>query len=165
MPQKLTVTKFFDHLACVMWVVGTGRDRVAVWLGSGGGVIIIFCIMLFHVLSHLEDYFFLWKINYFHKHTGKIHFIDTTLLRIMKILRNNNLKKWEIVDHKRIFNPVTGVCGLCTFGMYLIAFAPQKARRATLNKSAMLFCFCRNRRKMPPVKPNWTLIRLFESNY
>ena len=79
---------------------------------------------------------------------------QTTLSSLTHTLREENINyeiSWEIVENAKIFNPISGICALCTREKYLIAFAPEGA---TLNKRSELFSSCRHKRKMLLVKPN-----------
>ena len=60
-------------------------------------------------------------------------------------LKNENANfnlKWEIIGQAKLFNPVTGICALCTREKFLIAFAPEGA---TLNKRSELYASCRHK--------------------
>ena len=77
---------------------------------------------------------------------------QTTLSSLTHELRKNNTNfdiKWEIIDRAKPFNPVTGICALCTREKYLIAFDPAGA---TLNKRSELYSSCRHKEKMLLVK-------------
>ena len=70
---------------------------------------------------------------------------QTTLSTKYHELTNENVKfnlKWDIIEQARTFNPVTGICALCTREKFLIAFAPEGA---TLNKRSELYASCRHK--------------------
>ena len=69
----------------------------------------------------------------------------TTLSTKYHELTNENVNfslKWEIIEQALTFNPVTGICPLCTREKFLIAFAPEGA---TLNKRSELYASCRHK--------------------
>ena len=88
-----------------------------------------------------------------HKHTfNNEQANQTTLSSLTHELKNKNINfeiKWEIVDRAKPFNPVTGICALCTREKYLIAFEPNGA---TLNKRSELYSSCRHKEKMLLIK-------------
>ena len=66
-------------------------------------------------------------------------------------LKNVNFEvKWEIIDKAKPFNPVSGICALCTKEKFLIAFAPEGA---TLNKRSEIFSSCRHKQRMLLIPP------------
>ena len=77
---------------------------------------------------------------------------QTTLSSLTHELNKNNTNfdiKWEIIDRAKSFNPVTGICALCTREKYLIAFDQNGA---TLNKRSELYSSCRHKEKMLLIK-------------
>ena len=77
---------------------------------------------------------------------------QTTLSSLTHELKNHNINfeiKWEIIDKAKPFNPVTGICALCTREKYLIAFDPKGE---TLNKRSELYSGCRHKEKMLLIK-------------
>ena len=88
-----------------------------------------------------------------HKHTfNNEEANQTTLSSLSHELENKHINfeiKWEIIDQAKPFNPVTGICALCTREKYLIAFAPNGA---TLNKRSELYSSCRHKEKMLLIK-------------
>ena len=84
-----------------------------------------------------------------HKHSFKnIDANQTTLSSHLHELNSKPVKfdlNWEIVDHAKPFNPVTGVCALCTLEKFYIAFRPEGA---TLNSRSELFSSCRHKKRM-----------------
>ena len=78
---------------------------------------------------------------------------QTTLSNHIHNLNNENVNfevKWEIIDKAKPFNPVSGICGLCTKEKFLIAFAPEGA---TLNKRSEIFSSCRHKQRMLLIPP------------
>ena len=60
-------------------------------------------------------------------------------------LKQKNIQhtlKWEIVDRAKTFNPVTGICALCTREKFYITFKPEWS---TLNKKSEIFAHCRHK--------------------
>ena len=53
--------------------------------------------------------------------------------------------KWDIMDHAKPFNPVSGICSLCTKEKYYIAFKPAWA---TLNSRSEMYSSCRHKTRM-----------------
>ena len=77
---------------------------------------------------------------------------QTTLSSLTHELKNHDINfeiKWELIDKAKPFNPVTGICALCTREKYLIAFDPKGA---TLNKRSELYSSCRHKEKMLLIK-------------
>ena len=73
---------------------------------------------------------------------------QTTLSSYIHELKSKNVKydlKWDIIDHAKPFNPVTGICALCTREKYFIAFKPAWA---TLNRRSEMFSSCRHKTRM-----------------
>ena len=69
--------------------------------------------------------------------------------------------KWRILENNvRDFNPITGVCRLCTCEKYRIVLEPSLA---TLNRRTELFAPCRHKAAYlfeDPDPPDWTFIFL-----
>ena len=73
---------------------------------------------------------------------------QTTLSSYLHELNRKNMKfdlKWDIIDHAKPFNPVTGTCALCTLENFYIAFKPEGA---SLNLRSEIFASCRHKRRM-----------------
>ena len=67
---------------------------------------------------------------------------ETTLSLHIWSLKEKNIDydiHWKIIDRARPFNPVTGVCALCTLEKYYIIFEPGGA---TLNKNEEIYKAC-----------------------
>ena len=78
---------------------------------------------------------------------------QTTLSNHIHNLNDENVNfevKWEIIDKAKPFNPVSGICALCTREKFLIAFAPEGA---TLNKRSEIFSSCRHKQRMLLIPP------------
>ena len=86
---------------------------------------------------------------YAHTHSfNNIEAKQTTLSSHIHKLKANKVNydlEWEIIDHARPFNPVTGICALCTKEKYYIA---KKPAWATLNKRSEMFASCRHKIRM-----------------
>ena len=84
-----------------------------------------------------------------HKHTFKnIEANQTTLSNFIHDLKNKKTEynlKWDIMDSAKPFNPVTGICALCTREIFYIAFEPSWA---TLNMRSEMFSSCRHKARM-----------------
>ena len=83
-----------------------------------------------------------------HKHSfNNIDANQTTLSSHLHELQRKNVKfeiKWEIIDHAKPFNPVTGICPLCTLEIFYIAFKPEGA---SLNIRSEMFASCRHKKE------------------
>ena len=78
---------------------------------------------------------------------------QTTLSTHTHTLKNDDVNfnvKWEIIDQAKPFNPLSGICALCTREKFLIAFAPEGA---TLNKRSEIFSSCRHKQRMLLIPP------------
>ena len=78
---------------------------------------------------------------------------QTTLITRTHTLKDDNVKfdiKWEIIEQTKPFNPVSGICALCTRDKFMIAFAPEGA---TLNKRSEIFSSCRHKQRMLLIPP------------
>ena len=78
---------------------------------------------------------------------------QTTLSTHTHTLKDDNVKfgiKWEIIGQAKPFNPVSGICALCTREKFMIAFAPEGA---TLNKRSEIFSSCRHKQRMLLIPP------------
>ena len=78
---------------------------------------------------------------------------QTTLSTHTHTLKDDNVKfdiKWEIIGQAKSFNPVSGICALCTREKFMIAFAPEGA---TLNKRSEIFSSCRHKQRMLLIPP------------
>ena len=53
--------------------------------------------------------------------------------------------KWKILARSKPYNPITGVCNLCTLEKFYILF---KSELGTLNKKEEIFNQCRHKRKL-----------------
>ena len=102
------------------------------------------------------------------KHRNSLRYEDfyshTALSRIdwQKRGEGSNPKvKWRILENNvRDFNPITGVCRLCTCEKYRIVLEPSLA---TLNRRTELFAPCRHKAAYlfeDPDPPDWTFIFL-----
>ena len=84
-----------------------------------------------------------------HKHSfNNIDANQTTLSSHLHELNRKKVNfdlKWEIIDHAKPFNPVTGICALCTREKYYIAFKPAWA---TLNLRSEMFSSCRHKTRV-----------------
>ena len=70
---------------------------------------------------------------------------QTTLSSFIHELKDSNTNysiKWELMDSAKPFNPVTGICPLCTREKFHIAFNPSWA---TLNSRNEMFSSCRHK--------------------
>ena len=73
---------------------------------------------------------------------------ETTLSQFIWELKRENVSfdiKWKILDRARPFNPITGVCSLCTLEKFYIICKPELG---TLNKKEEIFNSCRHKRKL-----------------
>jgi hypothetical protein len=84
-----------------------------------------------------------------HKHSFKhIDANQTTLSNYIHELIKKNIQytlQWEIVDQAKPFNPVTGICALCTREKFYITFKPPWA---TLNHRSEIFASCRHKSQL-----------------
>ena len=84
-----------------------------------------------------------------HKHSfNNIDANQTTLSSYIRELKRKKVNfdlKWDIIDHAKPFNPVSGMCALCTREKYYIAFKPAWA---TLNKRSEMYSSCRHTIRM-----------------
>ena len=86
-----------------------------------------------------------------HAHKNSFNNIDakqTTLSRYIHELKEKGTKfelKWDIMDNAKPFNPVTGICALCTLEKFYIAFKPPWA---TLNMRSEMYSSCRHKIRM-----------------
>ena len=84
-----------------------------------------------------------------HKHSFKnADANQTTLSSHLHELNKKNVDftlKWDIMDHAKPFNPVSGICSLCTKEKYYIAFKPAWA---TLNSRSEMYSSCRHKTRM-----------------
>ena len=84
-----------------------------------------------------------------HKHSfNNIDANQTTLSSYLHELKRKKVNfdlKWDIMDHAKPFNPVTGICALCTREKFYIAFKPAWA---TLNKRSEMYSSCRHKIRM-----------------
>ena len=70
---------------------------------------------------------------------------ETTLSQYIWDLKNEGISydiKWKILDRSRPYNPITGVCSLCTLEKYYIICKPELG---TLNRKEEIFNSCRHR--------------------
>jgi hypothetical protein len=70
---------------------------------------------------------------------------QTTLSTYIHDLKNQQIEyslKWDLVSSAKPFNPVTGICTLCTREKFCIAFNPTWA---TLNLRSEMFSSCRHK--------------------
>ena len=73
---------------------------------------------------------------------------ETTLSQHIWKLKNEKTKykiKWKILARSKPYNPITGVCNLCTLEKFYILF---KSELGTLNKKEEIFNHCRHKRKL-----------------
>ena len=73
---------------------------------------------------------------------------ETTLSNYVWRLKERNIGydiQWKVVDKAPPFNPVSGVCALCTLEKYHIIFNPENA---TLNKNDEFYKPCVHKRFM-----------------
>ena len=88
-----------------------------------------------------------------HKHS--FNNLDANQTTLSSYLHELNRKKvnydltWEIIDHARPFNPVTGICALCMREFFYIAF---NLDGASLNLRSEMFSSCRYKRRMLLIK-------------
>jgi hypothetical protein len=84
-----------------------------------------------------------------HKHSfNNIQANQTTLSSYLHELKRKKVNfdlKWDIMDHAQPFNPVSGICALCTREKYYIAFKPAWA---TLNRRNEMYSSCRHKARM-----------------
>ena len=84
-----------------------------------------------------------------HKHSfNNAEANQTTLSNHIRELNQTNTQhtlQWEIVDQAKPFNPVTGICALCTREKFFITFKPPWA---TLNHRSEMFASCRHKSRM-----------------
>lgn len=70
---------------------------------------------------------------------------QTTLSTYIHDLKNKQIEynlKWDLVSSAKPFDPVTGICALCTREKFFIAFNPTWA---TLNLRTEMFSSCRHK--------------------
>ena len=87
------------------------------------------------------------KHNFTFTHEDAEHTTLSSFIHELKERGTNYSMKWEIVEKARPFNPISGICALCTREKFLIIFSPQGA---SLNKRSELFSTCRHKKKIIP---------------
>ena len=73
---------------------------------------------------------------------------QTTLSSYKHALKDKGIGfdlSWDIMDSAKPFNPVTGICALCTLEKFYIAFKPPWA---TLNMRSEMYSSCRHKIRM-----------------
>ena len=73
---------------------------------------------------------------------------QTSLSNFVRKLQDKNVKhtiSWEKIDQAKCFNPVAGICPLCTKEKYHITFKPGVG---PLNKKNEMFNNCRHKRRV-----------------
>ena len=90
------------------------------------------------------------KHNFTFTHEDAEHTTLSSFIHELKERGTNYSMKWEIVEKARPFNPISGICALCTREKFLIIFSPQGA---SLNKRSELFSTCRHKKRLLLVKP------------
>ena len=90
------------------------------------------------------------KHNFTFTHEDVEHTTLRSFIHELKERGTNYSMKWEIVEKARPFNPISGICALCTREKFLIIFSPQGA---SLNKRSELFSTCRHKKRLLLVKP------------
>ena len=84
-------------------------------------------------------------------HKNSFNNIDANQTTLSTYLHELNKKqvdfnlKWDIIDHAKPFNPVSGICVLCTKEKYYIACKPAWA---TLNLHTEMLSSCRHKTGM-----------------
>ena len=87
----------------------------------------------------------LGKHNYTFNHSEAD---QTTLSNHIHELTDENIEhtiKWELIDHAKPFNPISGICALCTREKFIITFKPAWA---TLNLRSEMFAACRHKARV-----------------
>ena len=89
------------------------------------------------------------KHNFTFTHKDADHTTLSSFIHELQEKGTNYNIKWEIVEKARPFNPISGICTLCTREKYLIIFSPHGA---SLNKRSELFSTCRHKKRLLLVK-------------
>ena len=87
---------------------------------------------------------------------------QTTLSSYKHALKDKGIGfdlSWDIMDSAKPFNPVTGICALCTLEKFYIAFKPPWA---TLNMRSEMYSSCRHKiRMLLYIWSNMLLFKIF----